>query len=115
MKKQRMPHEVERLHYLEGDVRCVLQNCRGAPRRVGTTPETGCNSPHLKVAVHSIVRTQFRPHRGDAGCSGHRVSLLRFHCCCRLTVGGNPGRALIQNGLMKHALRFLQINFISIR
>jgi hypothetical protein len=99
MKKQLTPHEVERLRYVEGDVRCVLYKCRGTPRRAGSDPETGCNSPRLKAAVHSIVRIQSRHHRGDAGCSGHLVALSHFHRCYRFTVGGNPGRALIKAGL----------------
>ena len=107
MKKQLTPHEVERLHYGEGDVRSVLHNCRGVPRRAGTSPGTGCNSPRLTASVHSIFRIQFRHHSGNAGCSGHRVALSRFHRCYRFTVGGNPGRALIRDRLMKHALRFL--------
>ena len=76
MKKQLTPHEAERLHYVEGDVRCVLHNCRESPRRAGTDPETGCNSPGLKAAVHSIVRIQFRHHRGDARCPGQLAALL---------------------------------------
>ena len=81
MKKQLTPHEANRLRYVEGDVRCVLHKCRGAPRRAGTEPETGCHSPRLKAAVHSVVRIQFRQHRGDAGAldsSPSFPSLLPF-------------------------------------
>jgi hypothetical protein len=102
--KQLTPNEVERLRYVEGHVRCVLHNSRGAPRRAGTDPETGRNSPRLKAAAHSIVRIQFRHHRGDAGHWTPRLSLsfpslLQFHS---FTVGGHPGRALIQDRLVNY-------------
>ena len=114
MKKQLTPHEADRLRYVEGDVRCVLHKCRGAPRRTGTEAETGCHSPRLKAAVHSVVRIQFRHHHGDARCSGHLVALSRFERCHRFTVGGNPGSALIQGRLMKTHYVFFKLTFISI-